>query len=110
MRRPREHFPGILKGVSLKISPLLSSSTYCFVYHQHVLDHSKEDFQHNNPIMTKRKTSSGGKHRKTSEDKTGKLPKKASTVAAHLQGIPEGQILEDEKEKSAETEGRHRHC
>lgn len=60
--------------------------------------------------MTKRKTSSGGKHRKTSEDKTGKLPKKASTVAAHLQGIPEGQILEDEKEKSAETEGRHRHC
>jgi len=49
-------------------------------------DHSTEDFAHNNPIIAKRKTSSG--KRKTSEDKSGKASKKASAVSIPLQGIP----------------------
>ena len=69
----------------------------------YTLDHSREDFQHNNPILSKRKTSSGSKHRKSSDDKSGKPIKKASTVSA-LQGIPESYILEDEKQDK--TEGK----
>jgi len=68
-------------------------------------EHSNEDFQYNNPIMSKRKssTTSGGKHRKSSEDRsTGKPIKKASTAAATLQGIPEGQLLAEEKEDDIE--------
>jgi len=66
-------------------------------------DHSREDFQHNNPILSKRKTSSGSKHRKSSDDKSGKPIKKASTASA-LQGIPESYILEDEKQDKTEGE------
>ena len=67
-----------------------------FIY----VEHNTEDFAHNNPILSKRKTS-GSKHRKTSEDKTGKPLKKASTASAYLQGIPEGQILKEEQESTA---------
>ena len=52
------------------------------------LEHSNEDFQFNNPIMSKKKSSTnpGAKHRKSSEDRsTGKPIKKASTAAATLQ-------------------------
>ena len=60
-------------------------------------EHSNDDFQHNNPILAKKKSSFGGKHRKVSEDKSGKGMKKASTASAQLQGIPEGQILAEEE-------------
>merc|ERR1719277_210748 len=47
----------------------------------------------------KSSTNSGAKHRKSSEDRsTGKPIKKASTAAATLQGIPEGQLSEEKED------------
>jgi len=67
--------------------------------------HSKHEFAHNNPIMTKIKTS--GKHRKTSDptaDSVRKKHRKPSSQVHHLSGIQEGdkENEEDGKEKSIE--------
>ena len=95
-----EHSPGIWRVVSWICLVKIDERRKRIIIF--LSDHSREDFQHNNPILSKKH--SGGKHRKTSDDKTGKSIKKASTVSA-LQGIPESQILEDEK--LDKTEGKY---
>jgi len=64
-------------------------------------EHSKHEFAHNNPIMTKIKTGHHhGKHRKTSDQKH----RKPSSQVHHLSGIQEGEREneDDSKERSQE--------
>jgi len=68
--------------------------------------HSKQEFAHNNPIMTKIK-SNHGKHRKTSDptaDSVRKKHRKPSAQAAHLSGIPEGEGRVEEEDKDGGNE------
>jgi len=70
-------------------------------------EHSKHEFAHNNPIMTKIKTGHHGKHRKTSDptaDNVRKKHRKPSSQVHHLSGIQEGEKENDDenKEKSQE--------
>ena len=65
------------------------------------LEHSKHEFAHNNPIMTKIKTGHHhGKHRKTADQKH----RKPSSQVHHLSGIQEGEREneDDSKERSQE--------
>ena len=69
--------------------------------------HSKHEFAHNNPIMTKIKSGHHGKHRKISDptaDNVRKKHRKPSTQAQHLSGIQEGEKEpEEDKEESTES-------
>eukprot|EP00092_Neocalanus_flemingeri_P029142 GFUD01031630.1.p1 GENE.GFUD01031630.1~~GFUD01031630.1.p1 ORF type:complete len:1420 (+),score=451.00 GFUD01031630.1:163-4422(+) len=75
--------------------------------------HSKQEFAHNNPIMTKIK-SGHGKHRKTSDPTADNVRKKhrkpsANAQAGNLSGIPEGEVgegrVEEEDDEEEEKEG-----
>jgi len=69
--------------------------------------HSKQEFAHNNPIMTKIKSGHHGKHRKSSDptaDNVRKKHRKPSALVQHMSGIPEGEKGEgEEKEGSNES-------
>ena len=69
--------------------------------------HSKHEFAHNNPIMTKIKSGHHGKHRKMSDptaDTARKKHRKPSAQAQHLSGIQEGEKEhEEDKEESTES-------
>jgi len=67
--------------------------------------HSKQEFAHNNPIMTKIKSGHHSKHRKgidPTTDNVRKKHRKPSTQTQHMSGIPEGEKGEDDKEGSTE--------